>query len=86
MSGARPRVTVALLSELLDDTDATTDPVLYLEGENLSLEIWASAEVSPHHRVVRKAELVEWFGYPVPEETLKEVLEKLQERVDAISF
>jgi hypothetical protein len=83
VSGDRPRVTVALLRELLDD-DFHVDPVLYLERENMRLEIWTSTQVNPDERVVSRAELIEWYGHPIPDETLEETLAHVQETIDLI--
>lgn len=83
MSGDRPQVTVATLRELLDD-DFHEDPVLYLERENMSLELWTETQVNPDERVVGRAELIDWFGDPIPDETLAEILADLQETIDLI--
>lgn len=85
MSAAWPKVTVALLQELMADTDRV-DPVLYLDVESNTLEVWASAYVPGKRVVVSQAEMVDWFGYPIDAETLGEILPELQEKVESIGL
>jgi hypothetical protein len=81
VSGDRPQVTVALLRELLDHPQRI-GPVLYVEGP--LLEVRTSIHVNPDQVVVSKEELVDWLGFPIPDETLEEILGELQEKSDLI--
>lgn len=78
-------ITVADVRRLLNADQPAA--VLYIEldegtGEPSTVEVWVEAYVSRHRIITTRADLVDWLGEDIDDESIALYLDELQETVD----
>lgn len=80
----KPRVKASHLRLLLDSR--SEDPVLYVDPEDGTLDVWASALVNHSQVVMHRHQAVLWLNGAEDDATLADLAEELQSTVEQIEI